>query len=361
MKRISSLILCSILLWNHIVIVQGIHTSASCAILMEQESGRILYEQNAHEPRLIASITKLMTALVAAESGVDMQAYFSVPKEAVGAEGSSIYLKEGEALTLETLLYGMLLHSGNDAAIAVALCCAGSVDAFVADMNEKAKELGMEHTHFENPNGLDGKTHYSTAYDMALLARACLNNDRLVEILQTKNITLEGRTFTNHNKLLWRYEGCVGLKTGYTEKAGRTLVSAATREGMTLIAVTLNDSNDWEDHSALLDWGYARYSMVSVASKGTKFGSLPITGSLTSFMPVDMGEDFSYPVCETDQISLSVRWIKDNLNAPIEQGSALGYLEVFCGKERIGQIPLIASQTLPSMVKRSGFLSGFLE
>ena len=361
MKRVVSVVLCCILFGSSLLTVRGIHTSASCAVLMEQESGRILYEHNAHEQRLIASITKLMTALVAVQSGMDLQEVVSIPREAVGAEGSSLYLKEGETLTLETLLYGMLLHSGNDAALAVAICCGGSVEAFVSDMNQKAEELGMVNTHFENPNGLDGKTHYSTAYDMALLARACLEHEALAEILQTKSTTREGRTFTNHNKLLWRYEGCIGLKTGYTKNAGRTLVSAASRDGMTLIAVTLNDGNDWEDHHTLLDWGYSNYSMVSVAEQGTQFGAFPISGALVPFVPAAVGESFSYPVNKEDTMSLSVKMEESSLNAPVSEGTVLGWLNVCCADEQVGAIPLLAAQTFPSVLaEHRGLFKRFL-
>ena len=195
--------------------------SASCAILMDQESGRVLYEKNAGERRSIASITKLMTALVAVELHPDLSSTVRVEKEWTGAEGSSMYLKPGEELTLEALLYGLLLSSGNDAALAIAGYCAGDVDAFVAEMNKKAAQLGMNDTHFANPNGLDDPQHYSTAYDMALLARAVLEQEELRIIASTRSISIAGRSLTNHNKLLWRYEGCTGLKTGYTDEAGR--------------------------------------------------------------------------------------------------------------------------------------------
>ena len=235
---------------------------------MDADSGRVLYESNARQRRLIASTTKLMTALVALESGHRLDEVVTIDPKWAGAEGSSIYLKPGEQVRLETLLYGMLLRSGNDAALAVAGFCAGSVEAFVERMNRKAAELGMSDTHFENPNGLDGEAHYSSAYDMALLARACLKNETLANMVSAKSVTMEGRTFTNHNKLLWLEEGCVGLKTGYTEAAGRTLVSAARRDGMTLICVTLCDPDDWRDHQALFDFGFSGYTRVSLAEEG---------------------------------------------------------------------------------------------
>lgn len=222
--------------------------TAAAAILMDADSGRVLYEKNAREERLIASTTKLMTALVAVESHPDLQETVAIKKEWLDVEGSSIYLKEGERLTLETLLYGLLLQSGNDAAVAIAGFCAGDVESFVAWMNQRAKDLGMSQTQFKNPNGLNQEGHYSTAFDMATLARACMKDPIVSKIVATRSIFLEGRSFTNHNKLLWQYSGCVGMKTGYTEMAGRILISSAIRDGQTLIAVTLSDPNDWEDH-----------------------------------------------------------------------------------------------------------------
>ena len=241
MKRLLAAAAALLLCLNILPTAHGMGTSAGSAILMEAESGRVLYEQDADRPRLIASVTKLMTALVALESGHPLEEKVVIREEDTRTEGSSLYLRPGEELRLETLLYGLLLQSGNDAALAVARHCGGTVENFVAQMNLRAARLGMEHSRFANPSGLNAEGHCSTARDLALLARACLKNETLAAIAATRSVTLEGRSFVNHNKLLWRYEGCVGLKTGYTEKAGRTLVSAAEREGMTLIAVTLDD------------------------------------------------------------------------------------------------------------------------
>ena len=231
--------------------------SASSAILMDKESGRVLYEKNAREQRSIASITKLMTALVAVELHPDLSSTVTIQREWTGAEGSSMYLKPEEEVTLEALLYGLMLSSGNDAALAIAGYCGGDVESFMAEMNKKAAQLGMNDTHFANPNGLDDPDHYSTAYDMAILARAVLEREELRAIVSTRSIFIAGRSLTNHNKLLWRYEGCTGLKTGYTDEAGRTLVSSALRDGQELIAVTLNAPNDWADHAALFGYGFA--------------------------------------------------------------------------------------------------------
>lgn len=357
MKRVISISLCILLIGIQMPTACAVGTSASSAVLMEAESGRVLYEQNSGERRLIASITKLMTALVALESDCGLQDVVVVPKEAVGAEGSSLYLREGEEITLEALLYGMLLHSGNDAALAVAIHCGGSAEDFVAAMNQKAAELGMTNSHFENPNGLNGPEHYSTAYDMALLAKACLAHEELAAMLATKTISIGGRSFTNHNKLLWRYEGCIGLKTGYTEKAGRTLVSAAQRDGMTLIAVTLNDPNDWADHAELFDWGFAHYTMVQVTQKDSVMGHVPVNGALVPFITAVAEEDFAYPVCRQDRMSLSLQWEAERPLAPVEKGSVLGHLNIFCGEKRVAAVALRAKDTVPSvLVQKQGVL-----
>ena len=234
-------------------VAEAMEVSATAAVLMDADSGRLLYEKNGGRRMLIASTTKLMTALVALEQG-DLQREITVTGSHM-AEGSSMYLRPGEKLTLETLLYGLLLRSGNDAALAVTDCM-GGLAPFVERMNEKAAELGMEHTCFANPNGLDDENHYSTAEDMARLAAAAMEEPVLRRIASTKTARVGGRTMTNHNKLLSRVEGCVGLKTGYTRAAGRTLVSCAERDGVRLVAVTLQDGDDWNDHAALYDRGF---------------------------------------------------------------------------------------------------------
>ena len=207
----------------------AVGTSASSALLIEQESGRVLYAQNADEERLIASITKIMTAVVALEHGSPDMLYTVTAEDM--AEGSSMYLKPGDQLRLEELLYGLMLVSGNDAALAVAHCVSGSVEEFVDLMNETAKRLNMDHTHFANPNGLDAQGHYSSARDMAVLAAYALKNQDFKRIVSTTTVTIGERYLTNHNKLLRRCEGCIGVKTGFTKAAGRTLVSAAARGG----------------------------------------------------------------------------------------------------------------------------------
>ena len=248
-------------------VTEAVEVSATAAVLMDADSGRLLYEKNGGKRMLIASTTKLMTALVALEQG-GLQREITVTGSHM-AEGSSMYLQPGEKLTLETLLYGLLLSSGNDAALAVTECMGGAVP-FVERMNEKAAELGMENTHFANPNGLDDEGHYSTAEDMARLAAAAMGDPVLRRIASTKTARIGGRTLTNHNKLLSRVEGCAGLKTGYTKAAGRTLVSCAERDGVRLVAVTLQDGDDWNDHAALYEQGFRVLRPVKAVERGLR-------------------------------------------------------------------------------------------
>ena len=234
-------------------VAEAVEVSATACVLMDADSGRGLYEKNGRQRMLIASTTKLMTALVALEQGT-LTDVVTVTASHM-AEGSSMYLRAGEKLTLEELLYGLLLCSGNDAALALTEC-AGGLEPFVALMNEKAAALGMTHTSFANPNGLDAEGHYSTARDMAVLAAAAMEEPTFRRICSSRAVTIGQRTMENHNRLLRQVEGCVGLKTGYTKAAGRTLVSCAERDGCRLIAVTLRDGDDWADHAALYEYGF---------------------------------------------------------------------------------------------------------
>lgn len=233
---------------------EAVQLSAASAILMDADSGEVLYEKDAARRMRIASTTKIMTALVVLEHARLTDTITVTGDHMV--EGSSMYLKPGEVVTVEELLYGLMLCSGNDAALALADCC-GGLETFVAAMNDKAAALGMTDTSFANPNGLDDENHYSTARDMAVLAAYAAQDPTFRRICSTRTATVGGRTMTNHNKLLSQVEGCIGMKTGYTRAAGRTLVSCAEREGRRLVAVTLCDGNDWADHKALYEMGFA--------------------------------------------------------------------------------------------------------
>ncbi len=312
-------------------------TYAKSAILMDGYTGAVLYSHCANERSLIASTTKIMTALVVLEH-CDVETEFTVPPEATKIEGSSMYLKPGEVLTVRELLYGLMLHSGNDAAVALALACSDSVEEFVALMNLKAQELELKNTHFENPNGLDGENHYSTAYDLAKLSQYALNNESFKEIVSTKSIHLGERYFSNHNKLLWLVEGAIGVKTGYTRAAGRILVSAAEQKGRRLIAVTICDGNDWNDHAALYKYGFEQYEEKTVISAGEKIAKVPLlTGGDACLLA---GEDFSYALAEGE--CLRVVPLTPRLAfAEGSQGSHAGTAAVFLGERQIGTINLL--------------------
>lgn len=314
--------------------------SAASAILVDGDTGRILYQKNATERRLIASITKLMTALVAAEAVPDLEREVVVERADTLAEGSSMYLQAGEKLPLNTLLYGLLLSSGNDAALAIARSCAGDVATFVEWMNLRAESLGMKDTHFANPNGLNDDDHYSTAADMAKLAMEFMKSETLAHIVATKSVTLGTRTFTNHNKLLWRYEGCAGMKTGYTERAGRTLVSCARRAGQMLIAVTLDAPNDWADHTALFDYGFAAYPRQVLALAGKSFRQVPVGGSLTRFVTVRTATDVYYPTAEGERITAKIS-LPGRAEAPVEAGRIAGSLSFWLEGELVGETYLV--------------------
>lgn len=228
--------------------------SAEKAILLDAVTGRVISQKDADSRSLIASTTKIMTALVALEQAPLEKEITVTDRHMV--EGSSMYLAVGETVSVEQLLYGLLLCSGNDAALALAEVCCGSVEAFVDEMNRKAAQLGMEHSSFANPNGLDDDNHYSTARDMACLAACAAGSPLFVRLCSTMQVSTAGRTMSNHNRLLKSLDGCVGMKTGYTMAAGRTLVSCVVRGGRTLVAVTLQDGNDWADHEALYEYGF---------------------------------------------------------------------------------------------------------
>mgnify|MGYP001022550571 CR=1 FL=1 len=341
--------------------VSAVNTSATSAILMDVDSGRVLYAQNENAKMLIASTTKIMTALVALENG-ELRGTVKVTAEAANTEGSSMYLKAGEKLTLETLLYGLMLSSGNDAAVAVAQGVAGSTDKFVKLMNQKAKELGMSGTSFANPNGLDDEKHYSTARDMAVLACAAMNNEAFARIVSTRSVTVGGRTLINHNKLLSYVDGCIGLKTGYTKAAGRTLVSCARRNGQRLVAVTLQDGNDWADHAALYDYGFSEYPSHRAMTIGETVGTLAVTRGVSTAIPVVAAESFSWPLAQGEKLEVRFE-LPESVKAPVTAGAKVGHAVFTLNGKETGRVELLcggdalsAIQPPSSLLRRMGEL-----
>lgn len=326
----------------------AVSTSATSAILVDADCGRVLYEQNADAQMLIASTTKILTALVAIEEG-DLSDTVTVSRNAAGTEGSAMYLKAGEQLTLETLLYGLMLCSGNDAAVAVAEHISGSCEKFAARMNERAAELGMEHSSFANPNGLDDEKHYSTARDMARLACAAMENETMLRIASTRSITIGGRTMTNHNKLLSWQEGCLGLKTGYTRAAGRTLVSCAERNGQRLVAVTLQDGNDWADHQSLYEYGFSAFPRYDCARKGQVFCRKAVSGGTLSQLPLLAASTVSWPLGQDENIRTTIT-LSRPLMAPITAGETVGEAVFTVDDREVGRTALLAgADVLPQV------------
>lgn len=343
---ITALLALSLLVAVPYATAEEVSTSASTAVLMDASSGRVLYDRDMHTPRPIASITKLMTALVAVEYSSDLSQEITVLQPWLdGVEGSSLYLKAGDKLALETLLYGLLLQSGNDAAQVIACWISGDLEGFAQRMNEKAQALGMTNTHFTNPSGLNEEEHYSSAYDMALLACACLKNPIVSEICATRNITLEGRTFVNHNKLLWLEEDCVGMKTGYTEASGRTLVSAATRGAQTLVCVTLDDSDDWDDHQALLNYGFESFPATQLCAQGKGLGQVAVAGSVCPALSVVAQGDAWYPLEEGEELEMQLD-VFGPLTAPIPQGTQVGTARWILHGEVVAEMPVLAGSSV---------------
>lgn len=318
--------------------------SAESAVVVDAQTGRVLYEKQADQQSLIASTTKIMTALIVCEQ-CNVLDRVKIPKEAVGIEGSSMYLREGEVLTVQELLYGLMLHSGNDAAVALAIYCGGTVEGFAELMNDKARMLGMDDTHFVNPNGLDSPEHYSTARDMAVLASYAMENPIFAQTVSTKTVTVGSRSLRNHNKLLWQVEGADGVKTGYTRAAGRILVSSATRQGRRLIAVTMNDPNDWQDHKELLEAGFAQYSVRQLVAKGDCLGQAEVAGGQKGMVDLIAAEDFSYALRQEEEPEIVLPGT-GFVYAPAVQGQEAGYAYFRLAGQTIGKVKLLYGETI---------------
>ena len=328
--------------------------SAESAALIDVASGRMLYSKNGDKKMRIASLTKTMTAIVAIETG-QLKEEVTVPPEAVGVEGSSIYLKKNEKLTLEELLYGLMLRSGNDAAVAVATHVGGSVPGFVYLMNEKAALIGMTHTNFTNPHGLDDSNmHYSTAEDMALLSAYALRNPTFRQIVSTKvkDISWEGeeydRRLLNKNKLLHLYNGADGVKTGYTKLAKRCLASSATRDGRQLAAITLNAPDDWNDSAQLLDWGFRHFAMKEFVQYGETIQPEPAI-TVKEGVQLVTTNAFRYPLKPEEIPDVKKRMVmSESVVTERMNGQIIGFLQFHFRDQMIGQVPLKVQVDTPT-------------
>ncbi len=350
MRKTIVLLMAMLLLTDQPAIVRREIPEVSAErVVLAGPDGEILYEKNAHERCLIASTTKLMTALVALEHA-GPEENVEVPAECCGIEGSSMYLQEGECYTVQELLDGLLLASGNDAAAALAAYCGGDEKVFVGWMNEKAGELGMTDSHFANPHGLDEEGQYSTAADLAKLMGTAMNQNDLILTLGKRTAVCREQSYVNHNKLLWSCPGCLGGKTGYTQAAGRCLVSCCEREGTRLICVTLSAPDDWNDQKALYDWGFAHYQTRNVTA-GLRY-SLPVYGGesgaaqleaepLELFLPRDVSPSFRV---ELPRFAL----------APIRSGESAGWVTALLDGKELGSAALRFSSEIPAKRKDKG-------
>ncbi len=317
--------------------------------LIEADSGRLLLGENEHERRPMASTTKIMTALLLLESGEDLDALITVDKAAAGVEGSSMHLKAGERVSLRDLLYGLMMVSGNDAAVALAIHHSGSVEAFAYRMNARAAALGCEDTHFMNPNGLHDPQHYTSAYDLCRMAAAAMALPAFREIVGTERYTTSTgdhlRTFKTKNRMLTEVEGGCGVKTGYTKKAGRCLCFAARREGMLLIGAVLSAPDMWADAKTILDRGFAEYELRTFLLPGQAVGTVPVTGSAKKTLPAAAKEGILYPVRKDgqDEAELTIR-LADSLAAPVSPGSEAGEAILTVNGETVKSVPLIVEE-----------------
>lgn len=344
MKRLIAGTAAALLAAVLILPVKGYALSAQKAIMIDAATGRILYEKDADSRSLIASTTKIMTALVVCEQ-CNVLDRMRIPKEAVGIEGSSMYLQEGEVLTIQELLYGLMLHSGNDAAVALAIYCGGTVEGFAELMNDKARQIGMTGSHFENPNGLDAPGHYATARDLAILAAYAMQNPIFSKTVSTRDITIGQRYLHNHNKLLWQLDGADGVKTGYTRAAGRILVSSAQRGGRRLVAVTINAPDDWNDHRILLEQGFSGFTHRNIVQQGQIMGFAQIVGGDQGQVQLLAEEDFDYALAPDEEVSLLIPGT-GFVYAPVTAGAEAGFVHVCVDGSSVGKVPLIYGQTI---------------
>lgn len=353
MKRyITVIVSLVLLLYGFSVSADDISISAKAAVLINADNMKIIYERNSDELLPMASTTKIMTALIVIEK-FNASTEITVGDEVL-EEGTNMGLKPGDILTAESLLYGLILASGNDAANALAVAVGKSIDGFVGMMNSKAESMGLNSTHFDTPSGLDGENHYTTAYELAVITAEALKQPLFRQICSTlsKTVTVSDReiALNNHNRLLKEYNGAYGVKTGYTSSAGRCLVSAAERENVRLIAVTLNDKNDWKDHKALLDYGFDTEKPKEVIQKGGCL-RIPVFDGERETLNAEYG-DTVLSVTDGDEITFVT--VTEPIITSAEKGDILGEVRYFVNSRYVSSVNIYASESIPN-----DSLSGF--
>lgn len=342
--------------------------SAKAAILIDAQTGTVIAEKNEKQRLPMASTTKIMSALLLLESG-DLDTQFKVDNNAIMVEGSSMGLCEDDIVTKRALCYGMLLPSGNDAANQTAVMLAGSTEKFAEMMNDRAKKIGLEDTNFVTPSGLHDENHYSTAYDMAMLTREALKNEDFREICGTKRAKLKfgnppyERWLVNTNKLLTMYDGCIGVKTGFTDEAGRCLVSAAEKNGVTLICVTLNASDDWNDHKKMYDYGFSVSESCEVSFDSSDL-RVNVAGGTAKELPVGLENVPSYTVVNGIEPKITSEILMTNfVYAPAEKGKAVGRVNFYSDGKLMCTVDLVTKDGCGADIRehRQGIYETVLE
>lgn len=327
-------------------------TLGKAAILVDASSGRVLYEKNAHQHLPPASVTKIMTALLVIEKG-NLNRYITVSRNAADTPESSIWLKAGEKLTRQQLLYACMLHSANDAAVALAESTAGSEKNFVKLMNQRAKQLGMKDTRFCNPHGLQTNGHYTSAYDLALLSREALNYKIFRQVVSTKTMRIPwtgndyNRLLINQNRLLYRYDGAIGIKTGYTKQAGNCVVGAAQRGSLVLIAVALNSPSVYQDLEQMLDYGFAHYNNETIKNSKQVSVTVPVVDGQYKTVLAKPITNLNVAVTAKEKAQLSYKiYPKNQVTAPVKKGQILGSCKMYVAGHEIGKVNLLACSSV---------------
>ncbi|NJD04291.1 MAG: D-alanyl-D-alanine carboxypeptidase [Ruminiclostridium sp.] len=332
---------------------------AAAAVVIDVKTGRVLYSKNATVRRSIASTTKIMTAIVAIENG-RLDDTVEINSRAASIWGSNINLQPGQKYTLNELLYGLLLNSGNDASIAIAEHISGSVESFVEKMNQKARELGAYNTSYANTHGLDAPGHYSTAYDLARIAKYALENPVFAKIVGTKYAAIPGIQLHNTNELLELYQGAYGVKTGYTGKAGRCLVASAERDGMRLISVVLGSPTNYKralSSKNILDYAFINYKYHVMVEEGQEIARLPVYRGRDGFVAIKASETVEIPLRDDEYEKLEMKvFVPEGFEAPVYAGSDTGYVEYALDGETVGRTTLkiwrnIARKTVGDYLK----------
>lgn len=352
MKKIVCVALCLLLLVG-VPYASATSVSAKAAVVIDGDTGEILYSLNCNERLPMASTTKIMTALLLCELGGDLTTEIVTTREMVTVEGSSMGLQVGDTVSYHDLLYGMMLASGNDAANTTAIALGGSVAAFVDMMNNRAMQMGLVDTHFVTPSGLDADTHYTTAYELALITKHALKNEHFAAAAASRSARLcygnppYNRTLTNHNKLLKMYDDIVGVKTGFTKKSGRCLVSASKKDGKFVIAVTLNDGNDWADHRKLLDLGLSLVQAKEFSPKNREISvEVASGGHINATIP-----SATINTTKNSVVTYNIN-LPRFLYAPVTKGDEIGQVSYCCNGDTVFRIPITADNTINTNINK---------